>query len=122
MLPGLPRGDGIDGVVEGVLGWHDVWVEADVWLDSSPVTIVPGPDPIVQHVDEGAVVVHRLPHHGLPQPLAIKLHGLSIWPDDRRTTPTWSRRGELWGEFWDLICGWRGCDDSGGRVGVVRRG
>ena len=34
--------------------------------------------PVVKHVDEGGVVVHSLPHHGLSQPLPVKLHWLTI--------------------------------------------
>jgi hypothetical protein len=39
------------------------------------------PDPVLKHVEEGAVVVHRLSHHRLtrPFPVKIRIAALAIW-------------------------------------------
>ena len=101
-----PRSDGVDRIVEDVLRWHNVWIETDVWLDDGPVPVVSLVDSVVQHVDVAAVVIHRLPHHCLPESFTVKLHWLAVRPNDRgaRGLGQGSRgRGELWYHYAALV-------------------
>ena len=41
--------------------------------DHLPVSSIPLPNSVLNHIEEGAVVVDGFPHHRLPQPLPVKV-------------------------------------------------